>query len=56
MAAFIIIGLLGGLYGLLYYFNSKTPLPEGAQENLENCSACTIDSCELHPNNSVGVK
>lgn len=49
MVALLIVLALAAIYGGAYYLNSKTPVPKGAEEKLENCHGCKISSCELHP-------
>lgn len=49
MLPLLLLAIFGGVYALLYYLNSKAPVPEGAKKRLEDCAGCTISSCELHP-------
>ncbi len=49
MIPFLLFAVCGGFYGILYYLNSKAPVPEGALNKLEECHACGVTSCELHP-------
>ncbi|MCF0112068.1 MAG: hypothetical protein HUJ58_09225 [Erysipelotrichaceae bacterium] len=44
-----VLGTLGSLYAVLYYFNKKTPEPEGCEEIQNSCSGCGITSCGRHP-------
>lgn len=52
MYALIALAIFGGFYALLYYLNSKAPIPENAKSKLENCHGCGTTSCELHPSNN----
>ncbi|MCI6271534.1 MAG: hypothetical protein MR601_01160 [Erysipelotrichaceae bacterium] len=53
MPSYIVAGLyamcIAGIYGVLYYFNHKTPVPKGCEDLKANCEGCNISSCELHP-------
>ncbi len=49
----ILLALFGGFYAILYYFNAKAPMPEGAKDKLENCGGCGVTSCELHPTHRI---
>lgn len=53
MLPLLFLAIFGGFYGLMYYLNSKAPMPEGAKAKMENCHGCSISSCELHPNNQI---
>ncbi len=45
--AVIVISLLGGLYGALYWKNKNTPVPEGCENLTPECNGCNISYCEL---------
>lgn len=47
--AVVILAALGGLFGILYYFNSKTPVPKGCENLKSACEGCKISSCGNHP-------
>ncbi|NLA78773.1 MAG: hypothetical protein GX845_04410 [Erysipelothrix sp.] len=49
MKAFLFLSALGLFYAVLYFLNSKTPIPEGCEELIQNCHGCAISSCGLHP-------
>lgn len=51
---FVVLGGLGSLYAVLYYFNKKTPEPEGCEEIEQHCSGCGITSCGRHPSHNEG--
>ena len=43
-AVLLFIGL-ASLFGLSYYLNAKTPVPEGCEKLMEDCNGCQIVSC-----------
>ncbi len=45
MLAIIIFVVLACLFGISYYFNSKTPVPKGCENLKEDCRGCNISSC-----------
>ncbi len=49
--AIIYFIILAVIYGVLYYFNHKTPKPEGCENLRSSCEGCNITSCMAHPNN-----
>lgn len=49
LGVLLVLGVLAGAYGLLYYVNKKTPEPEGCEEIEHTCSGCQITSCGRHP-------
>lgn len=49
MSATIYFIVLAALYGVFYYFNHKTPKPEGCENLKSNCDGCKITSCMSHP-------
>ena len=48
IAILVLIGL-GALFGLFYYLNSKTPVPEGCEDLTAECEGCKITSCAHNP-------
>jgi len=50
--AIIFFALLGGAYAALYYWNHRTPVPEGCEDIKLECDGCKITSCDHHPNHS----
>lgn len=49
MYAVILFAALAGLYALLYYFNHKTPVPEGCEDLKAQCSGCKDLGCANNP-------
>ncbi len=45
MLPIIIFVFLACLFGISYYFNSKTPVPKGCEKLKEDCKGCSINSC-----------
>lgn len=48
IAILVLVGL-GGLFAVFYYFNSKTPVPEGCENMTAECEGCGITSCGHNP-------
>jgi len=49
MEGVLYLAALGGVYGLLYYLNHKTPVPAGCEDLKADCEGCNIHSCGNHP-------
>lgn len=49
MAAVLFFAGLAGIYALLYYFNHKTPVPEGCEDLKAECKGCHDTSCMNNP-------
>lgn len=45
MLPILIFVVLACLFGISYYFNSKTPVPKGCENLREDCSGCGMKSC-----------
>lgn len=43
--ALLYLGVLGGIYGLVYWLNKKTPVPPGCEDLKADCAGCKISSC-----------
>ncbi len=41
--------VLATAYGVLYYFNHRTPVPEGCEHLKADCEGCKIHSCGNNP-------
>lgn len=52
--AIIFAIILGAIYALGYYYNSKTDKPVGCEELLQSCNGCKVSSCEHNPNHLKG--
>ena len=53
----ILFGLvLGAVFAIGYYLNSKTPKPPGCENESASCSGCNIVSCSHHPAQQNGAK
>ena len=48
VAILVLVGL-GGMFALFYYFNSKTPVPEGCEDLTAECEGCKVVSCAHNP-------
>lgn len=51
MQGILILAALGGIYGLVYYLNHKTPVPKGCEEFQQACHGCKDFACANHPDN-----
>ncbi|MEE0831778.1 MAG: hypothetical protein UIM26_09985 [Longicatena sp.] len=49
LKAVLYLAILGGIYALVYYLNSRTPLPEGCENLKAECEGCHDVSCCNHP-------
>lgn len=49
MQAVIYFIILASIYGVFYYFNHKTPTPEGCENLKSSCEGCNITSCMSNP-------
>lgn len=47
--AVIYLGILGGIYALVFYLNHKTPLPKGCENFKAECEGCHDTSCCNNP-------
>lgn len=47
--AVLFFAVMGGLYAALYYWNHKTPVPQGCENLTVDCDGCKVTSCGLHP-------
>ena len=56
MEAVIYFIILATIYGVLYYFNHKTPKPEGCEHLNSECEGCKIESCAAHPIHNKIIK
>lgn len=45
MLPIVIFVVLACLFGISYYFNSKTPVPKGCEKLKEDCRGCNINTC-----------
>ena len=45
MMAIVVFIVLACVFGLSYYFNMKTPVPEGCEEERKSCKGCAIANC-----------
>ena len=45
MVAAIYAGILATIYGGLYYYNHKTPLPKGMEKLKADCKGCKNYGC-----------
>lgn len=52
MKALLLLAGLGALYGCLYYFNHKTPVPKGCEDLKAGCQGCKDFSCGNHPSHN----
>lgn len=41
--------VLGSIFALGTYLNSKTPKPEGCEDLESECSGCKVTTCSHHP-------
>ncbi len=41
--------VMGAIFAIGYYLNSKTPKPPGCENESASCSGCNIVSCSHHP-------
>ncbi|MEG0094549.1 MAG: hypothetical protein RSF69_02995 [Erysipelotrichaceae bacterium] len=53
LAAVLLFACLGGVYGLLYYLNHKTPVPPGCEHIKAECKGCHDTACGNHPSNNI---
>lgn len=59
MIPILYLAIFGAIYAILYYFNHKTPLPEGCENLKAQCNGCHDASCCNHPSHTIeerGVK
>ncbi|MDE6475498.1 MAG: hypothetical protein K2L08_01450 [Erysipelotrichaceae bacterium] len=49
IAAALYFILLGSIYILLYYFNHRTPLPQGCENLKSQCKGCQNSACQNNP-------
>ena len=45
MIAVLVFVSLAILFGVTYYLNARTPVPEGCEERKESCRGCQIKAC-----------
>lgn len=48
VAALLFVGL-AALFGISWYMNNNTPVPEGCENLKKDCEGCNITSCAMHP-------
>lgn len=51
--AVLLFAVLSGFYAMMYYFNSITPIPEGAEVASASCHGCSVSTCEIHPTKRI---
>jgi len=49
----LFIACLGGLYGISYVLNSKTPVPDNCKDLLIGCSSCSAIGCGHNPSQNI---
>lgn len=47
--AIILFIVMASLFFLSYYFNAKTPKPDGCENLNSECKGCKMTSCPNHP-------
>lgn len=47
--AIIYLGILGGLYALVYHLNHQTPVPKGCEDLKASCKGCHDLGCCNNP-------
>ncbi len=55
MTAVLFGGVLAAIYAALYYFNHKTPAPEGMEKLKAECKGCQIKTCGNNPVHTMEV-
>ena len=53
LAAILILAGLAALYGVAYYLNHKTPVPEGCENLKQSCQGCKDFSCGNNPAHDI---
>lgn len=51
IAAVVLFIVLAAFFGVTYYLNAKTPVPEGCEKLKEDCVGCAMVHC---PNRAKG--